>query len=118
MFLSGRVSSEQRKHEQELEDLRGKAVEQEKQLRDVNLKAAELIEKQSQMAQNLIEQQNQLQIAQQAAPQIPAQPIPAQEVAYQGSQEPLNETISELSSDIEDIDEDEMIDKVMSWIEK
>ena len=120
-FLSNRVKSQQRKQEKELEDLRGKTSEQEKQLRDMNLKAAELIEKQSQLAQNLLEQQNQLQIAQQSTVQIPV-PQPAQ----QEIQEPIgsenqggfDETISEIGSDIEDVDEDEMIDKVMSWIEK
>ncbi len=119
-FLSNRVSSEQRKHEKELEDLRSKPFEQEKQLRDMNLKAAELIEKQSQLAQNLLEQQNQLQIAQQSTPQIP-QPQPqyqAEQETPMQEQEPIGETISEISSDIEDVDEDEMLDKVMSWIEK
>ena len=121
-FLSNRVKSEQRKQEKELEDLRGKTTEQEKQLRDMNLKAAELIEKQSQLAQNLIEQQNQLAIAQQTAPQIPLPQQQAeqnQESEYADeSSEPITETISELSADMEDADEDEMINKVMSWIEK
>lgn len=116
-FLSNRVKSEQRKQEKELDDLRNKAVEQEKQLRDMNLKAAELIEKQSQLAQNLIEQQNQLQIAQQPTVQMPTPQAVSQQEETVVAQE-LNETISDLTADIEDIDEDEMLDKVISWIEK
>ena len=93
--------------------MRGKAAEQEKQLRDINLKAAELIEKQTQLAQaqTMLEQQSHPQIAQQSTTQIPiSQQIP--------ETEQINETLSEISSDMEDADEDEMMDKVMSWIEK
>ena len=112
-LLSNKISGEQKKSQKELEDLRGKTAEQEKQLREINLKAAELIEKQSQLAQaqTLLEQQAQPQITQQQMPQI-AQPY--QEPVF----EELNNTISEISSDMEDADEDEMLDKVMSWIEK
>ena len=111
--LSSKISGEQKKNQKELETLRGKAAEQEKQLRDINLKAAELIEKQTQLAQaqTMLEQQSHPQIAQQSTTQIPiSQQIP--------ETEQINETLSEISSDMEDADEDEMMDKVMSWIEK
>ena len=111
--LSSKISGEQKKNQKELETLRGKAAEQEKQLRDINLKAAELIEKQSQLAQaqTMLEQQSHPQITQQATAQIPVpQQIP--------EAEQINDTLSEISSDMEDADEDEMMDKVMSWIEK
>ena len=114
-LLSGKISSEQRKNQKELETLRGKANEQEKQLKDINQKAAELLAQQSQLAQNLLEQQNQLQIAQQqSAAQIPVSIPQAQNTPVTN----IDDTLSELGSDMENIDEDKMVDDVMSWIEK
>ena len=110
-LLSGKISDEQRKNQKELETLRGKAAEQEKQLKDINQKAAELLAQQSQLAQNLLEQQSQLKIAQQPNSQIPVQ-------TPDGTSENIEETLSELGSDMENIDEDEMLGNVMSWIEK
>lgn len=92
-FLSDKVKEAQEKQKQEIEMLREKALEQEKQLRDVNLKAAELIEKQAQMSQGLLEQRNQ------SLPEI-------------------NSVLSELSDEMEDIDDEEIAEHVKSWIEK
>ena len=92
-FLSDKVKEAQEKQKQEIEMLREKALEQEKQLRDVNLKAAELIEKQAQMSQGLLEQRNQ------SLPEI-------------------NSVLSELSNEMEDIDDEEIAEHVKSWIEK
>lgn len=92
-FLSNRVKEAQERQRQEIEMLQAKSMEQEKQLRDVNLKAAELIERQSQMAQGMIEQKN--------------QGIPE-----------LNSTLSELTADMEDIDDDDIAEHVKSWIER
>ena len=94
-----------------METLIGKAAEQEKQLKDINQKAAELLAQQSQLAQNLLEQQNQLQIAQQPVSQISV-------TNPQGVNENIEETLSEMGSDMENLDEDKMVDDVMSWIEK
>lgn len=91
--LSGRIKAAQEKQKREIEVLREKALEQEKQLRDVNLKAAELIERQSQLSQGMIEQKN--------------QGIPE-----------LNSALSSLTSELEDIDDDEIAEHVKSWIEK
>lgn len=110
-ILSGKISGEQKKNQKELEMLRGKAAEQEKQLKDINQKAAELLAQQSQLAQNLLEQQNQLQIAQQTGSHIPVS-IP------QETNENIEETLSELGLDMENLDEDKMVEDVMSWIEK
>ena len=55
-FLSDRVKKAQERQREEIEMLREKSMDQEKQLRDVNLKAAELIEKQTQLAQGMLEQ--------------------------------------------------------------
>ena len=93
-YLSGRIKAAQDKQKSEIEMLREKSAEQEKQLRDVNLKAAELIERQTQMAQGLLEQRN------------------------QGGIPELNSTIAELTSDLEDFDDDAVADHVKSWIEK
>src|SRR5574344_1751182 len=100
-YISARIKAAQEKQREELELLREKTYEQEQQLRDVNLKAAELTEKQSQMAQGFIEQQ-------QKAQQIP-----------QKVQTPdLDNTIMDLKADIEGLDDDEAGEKIKSWIEK
>ncbi len=91
--LSGKIKTAQEKQRREIEMLREKALEQEKQLRDVNLKAAELIERQSQLSQGMIEQKN--------------QGIPE-----------LNSALSSLTSELEDIGDDEIAEHVKSWIEK
>lgn len=107
-IISKKVKAAQEKQVQELEALRMKTQEQEKQLRDVNLKAAELIEKQSQLAQNLLEQQRQPQIAQVQQPQMQQNP----------NQAPLQDFIGNLASEVDEVDDDEMVDKLKSWIEK
>lgn len=99
-YISGKVKTAQDRQREELLQLQEKTYEQERQLRDVNLKAAELTERQSQMAQGLIEQQNRT-----AAPQ----PIQANE---------LNNTIKDLKSDLEGLDEEEAGEKIKNWIEK
>lgn len=69
-YIANRVKAEQERHNEELNELRAKAKEQEKQLKDVNTKAQELIQRQAAMAQNLLEQQNLQKLqAQQAAAQ-------------------------------------------------
>lgn len=107
-FISKKVKLAQDKQKQELEELRNRTQDQERQLRDVNLKAAELIERQSQLAQGLLEQQQQPQITQVQQPQ--PQPVP--------QAAPIGETIGELVADVEEVDDDEMVDKLKSWIEK
>lgn len=94
-FLSDRVKSSQEQQRGEIEMLREKSQNQEKQLRDVNLKAAELIEKQTQLAQGMIEQRHS------------GQPLPE-----------LNSTLSDIASEMAEIDDDSLADHVKSWIEK
>ena len=94
-ILSDKVKKSQEKQKAEIEMLRERAQDQEKQLRDVNLKAAELIEKQSQLAQGMLEQKQQAQ----AIPQI-------------------NTTLSDLASELEDLDEDAVAENLKSWIER
>ncbi len=94
-FLSDRVKKAQEHQRAEIEMLREKSQDQEKQLRDVNLKAAELIERQSQLAQGMLEQRQQ------------AQSLPE-----------LNSTLSELADEMSGLDDDDLAEHVKSWIEK
>lgn len=104
-FIAKKVKAAEEKQVEELEMLKEKTHEQERQLRDVNLKAAELIEKQAQMAQGLIEQQQaQVQMVNNA-------PNP-------NALEDLKNTLNDVSSDIAFADSDEVIEQVKSWIEK
>ena len=64
----------------------------------MNLKAAELIEKQSQMAQGLIEQQQ-------------------REIITPSSQD-FDNAIKDLKTEIEGVDEEEAGEKIKNWIEK
>ncbi|MBP7211912.1 hypothetical protein KBA27_03675 [bacterium] len=102
-YLSSKVKAYQERQAEELELLREKSYEQEQQLRDVNLRAAELTEKQSQMAQGFIEQQQQTQ------QQQLQQTLPSAE---------FDNAIMELKSDIEGLDDDEAGEKIKSWIER
>lgn len=102
-YISGKVKAYQERQKEELEELREKTFDQERQLRDVNLKAAELTENQSKMAQGLIEQK-----------QRAAVPPRAQ---TQNSNE-LDTTIKDLKSDLEGLDEDEAGEKIKNWIER
>lgn len=93
-FLSDRVKSAQERQTEEIEMLREKTQDQEKQIRDVNLKAAELIERQTQLAQGMLEQKQ-------------ARPLPE-----------LNSTLSDIAAELEGLDSDDVADHVKSWIEK
>lgn len=97
-YISNKMKEAQERQRREIEMLQEKTYEQELQLRDVNLKAAELIEKQAQMAQGLIEQQQ-------------------REVMPHRSNE-LDSAIGDLRSDLEGMDEDEAGEKIKNWIEK
>lgn len=98
-YLSNKLKAAQERQRREIEMLQEKTYEQELQLRDVNLKAAELIEKQTQMAQGLIEQQQ-------------------REVMPPPRSSELDSTISDLRSDLEGMDDDDAGEKIKNWIEK
>lgn len=100
--------------EKEVEMLRRKAAEQEKQLNDVNLKASQLIEKQAQISQSLMEQQA---LSQQVAAQISNQPNSAQAIGLQPG-ENIQDVVEDLRTDIEQADLDEITNQVTSWIER
>jgi len=108
-YIAGKVAQEQERHDAELEQLRAKTQEQEKQLQDVNTKAQELIQRQAAMAQNLIEQQN-------------LQKLQAQQAAQAQSNASLDKAdidaaVNELAMDFSGVDDIEAIEKLKSWIE-
>ncbi len=115
--IAQKVRNEAQRQEEELELLRQKAEVQEKQLQDVNMKAAELIQRQAEMAQNLIEQQNlQMIQAQNAAQAAMAQ---GQTPATQPQRRDvnINDELNELSMDFNDIDENLAVERLKNWIE-
>lgn len=99
-YISAKVKANQQKQEETIELLKEKTYEQDRQLRDVNLKAAELIEKQSQMAQGLIEQQQR-------------EVMPSATATLE-----VDNVINDLRSDLEGLDEDEAGEKIKNWIER
>ncbi len=111
-YITLKVKEEQNRHNLELDRLRERAKEQEKQLNDVNIKAQELIQRQAAMAQNLLEQQNmqklQAQQAAQAAQTQTKQPEDDHEIA---------DAVNELAMDYSGLDDIDAIDKLKSWIE-
>ena len=86
----------------ELKKLKEKTTLQERQIADVNLKAAELIEKQTILTQELIEQQKQLQI----------------EKKKNKRDTSFDDAIEDISSDIEYGDSEKTAMELKSWIEK
>lgn len=115
-YLSKKLKEKAEKQQEEVDALRKKTADQEKQLNDVNLKASQLIEKQQQMAQGLMEQQALSQqfvqqiSNQQQAPTIPQQP--------QQSVNELEDVLDDVRSDLSVADVDELGDQVKSWLER
>lgn len=101
VFVHRKLKDSSSEQEEALRQLQRKTVEQEKQIVDVNLKAAELIEKQTILTQELLEQQKQLQIEKKKQPEIS-----------------LDEVIEEVSSDLAQSDSDKTLKELKSWIEK
>ncbi len=101
IFVHKKLKLTSAEQEEELKRLKEKTSEQEKQIMDVNLKAAELIEKQSILTKELIEQQKQLQIEKKPDNSIS-----------------LREVIEEVSTDIENANNEETLKELKSWIEK
>ncbi len=117
IFVSKKLKQKSEQQQKEVEALRQKAAEQEKQLREVNLKASQLVEKQAQMAQGLMEQQA---LSQQVAAQISNQQAAVAAAITQQTQtnESLQDVIEDVRSDINQVDVNELSEQVKSWIEK
>ena len=79
--------------------LRQKNAEQDKQLSDISSRAAQLTERQSELAQNLLEQQQREYIPQQDEGQ-------------------LLEQLANVSAEMSDMDGEEAAEKIKSWIEQ
>ena len=101
LFVNRKLQDASFEQDEALKQLQRKTEDQEKQLVDVNLKAAELIEKQTILTQELIEQQKQLQIERKRHPK--------------GN---LDEIVKEVSSDIQSADSDKTLQELKSWIER
>mgnify|MGYP005780855951 FL=1 len=97
--VSNKVQQIQDANRREVEQLRQKTAQQEKQLMDINQRAAQLTERQSELAQGLVEQQQRGYIPQQSSDQ-------------------LVDTLSNLSAELSDTDDDEAGEKIKSWIEQ
>ncbi|MCD7780514.1 MAG: hypothetical protein LUH05_07580 [Candidatus Gastranaerophilales bacterium] len=101
IFVHKKLKDSSSEQEEELKKLKEKTSQQEKQIVDVNLKAAELIEKQTILTQELLEHQKQLQIEKKQEPDTS-----------------LEEAIEEISSDIANSDSEKTLKGLKSWIEK
>ncbi len=97
-IISNKVQQIQEANEREVEMLRKMNAQQEQQLTDINQRAAQLAERQSELAQGLVEQQQRGYIEQQP--------------------DRLLDTINELSSELANADEEEAGEKIKSWIEQ
>ena len=97
--VSNKVQQIQEANRREVEQLRQRAAEQEQQLSDINQRAAQLTERQSELAQGLVDQQQRGTIPQ----QNPAQ---------------LADTLSNLSAELANTNDEEAGEKIKSWIEQ
>ena len=97
-IISNKVKAIQEENAQEVEMLRQRTQQQEQQLSDINQRANQLTQRQSELAQNLIEQQ--------------------QRDALPANADRLAETLSDLSSQMSDEDDEETAEKIKSWIEQ
>ena len=93
--ISDKVRRIKEENEMEVETLRQKAMEQERQLNDINSRASQLTQRQSELAQDLINQQQRA-----AIPQF--------------DENLLLDSIDSISSEINE----ESADKIKSWIEE
>ncbi|MBQ6515875.1 hypothetical protein IJI31_01710 [bacterium] len=93
--VSNKLLTERIESEKAINALKAKNMEQDKQLRDVSLKAAELIEKQSQLSQGLIAQQQKT-----------------------FATDKFDDAVDDIKSEFDIIDEVELADNIKSWIEQ
>ena len=100
--VSNKVQQIQEANRREVEMLRQKNAQQEAQLSDINMRAAQLAERQSELAQGLVEQQQRGYIEQQSLV----------------DPNRLTDTLSNLSSELANADDDEAGEKIKSWIEQ
>jgi flagellar biosynthesis/type III secretory pathway M-ring protein FliF/YscJ len=96
--LTQKIKSAKEAQEEELQRLRAQNEAQEQQIKDLSMNAADMIEKQSQLQQGLIEQQNR----------------PA---AIPTSGAEIREALRELKREFDGVDENDAGERIRSWIE-
>ena len=99
IFVSNKIRAAKEEQEREVQSLRAQNAQQEQLLSDINARAAQLTERQSELAQGLIEQQNRGYIE-------------------EFSPDRLADAITALSMNLSDADDAEAADKIKSWIEQ
>lgn len=97
--VSNKVHQIQEANAMEVERLRQKEAEQDRELSDVNLRAAQLTDRQRELAQGLLEQQNR------------------EYIAIRSPEEMIN-ALENMSANIDEADSEDTADKIKSWIEK
>lgn len=97
--VSNKVRQVQEANAMEVERLRQKEAEQDRELSDVNIRAAQLQDKQAELAQGLLEQQNR------------------EYIAVRSPQEMIS-ALETMSSNLDEADGEITADKIKSWIEK
>ena len=97
-ILTNRIKSAKAAQEEELNKLREQNEAQEQQIKDLSVNAANLIQKQTQLQQGLLEQQNK----------------PA---AIPTSAAEIREALRELKQEFDGVDEAEAGERIRSWIE-
>lgn len=97
--VSNKVRQAQEDSHREVEALRQKTAEQEKQLNDINSRAQQLTARQSELAQNLLEQKN-------------------REYLPQQNESALLASLENVSAEMSDANADEAGEKIKSWIEQ
>lgn len=97
--VSDKVRQIQEANAMEVERLRQKEAEQDRELSDVNMRAAQLTDRQRELAEGLLEQQNR------------------EYIAIRSPEEMLS-TLENMSANLSDADGEDAADKIKSWIEK
>lgn len=97
-LLTQKINAAKAAQEEELVRLRQQNEEQEKQLKDLSMNAADMIAKQSQLQQGLLEQQNR--------------------PAIHASGADIREALRELKREFDGVDESEAGERIRSWIEQ
>ena len=96
--LTQKINAAKAAQEDEMNRLRAQNEAQEKQIKDLSMNAADLIAKQSQLQQGLLEQQNR--------------------PALRASGADIREALKELKREFDGVDESEAGERIRSWIEQ
>ena len=97
--VHSKLKKAQEEHEKEVAQLRQKEAEQDKLIQDMNARAAQLTERQSELAQGLLEAQQ-------------------REYLALHTTDDLVNTLANMSANISESDEKDAADKIKSWIEQ